>query len=76
MLYFFEAEDISQLAHNAARTLAGSGVILLTSYLGDTETELDGPASEEIFTECVLRNRAMRTAGKITRPGFRALLLA
>lgn len=76
VLYFFDADDIAQLAHDAARTLSGNGVVLLASYLGDTETELDGPASEEMFIECILRDRAVRTAGKITRPGFRALLLA
>ncbi|MFQ8433789.1 SAM-dependent methyltransferase, partial [Amaricoccus sp. W119] len=51
VLYFFDADDIAQLAHDAARTLSGNGVVLLASYLGDTETELDGPASEEMFIE-------------------------
>jgi SAM-dependent methyltransferase len=75
VLYFFDAEDIGHLARHVARTLAPGGAVLIASYLGDTETELDGPASEARFLDCLARLRPMRAARRVARPRFQALVL-
>lgn len=75
VLYFFDADDIARLAGLAAGALSAGGVILVVSYLGETETELGGLDSEQAFIRSLLRHRPTRITGEVARPGFRALSL-
>lgn len=75
VLYFLDAEDIGRLASHVAETLVPGGRVLIASYLGDTETELDGPASEAVFRHALGAFGVWRVTRQVARRGFQALLL-
>lgn len=73
VLYFLDEAGISALANVLATRLMSGAHILVVSYLGPTDTPLDGQQSSDLFVASL--GRSARTIRSRTEPDYRIELL-
>ena len=54
MLYFLDAEEIALLATQAGQSMVADGDLLIVSYDGATQTQLNGRQSSDLFVSAAL----------------------
>jgi len=70
VLYFFDADALDRLARRVAENLSPGGTVLMASYLGETETELDGAEAQAHFAGALARRRRARPLGERRDPRY------